>query len=384
MTNDDVDATPDGDEPTADADTPDSPAAADVEKGGAEGGSSVATGILAAERKAQTDIARRRRLLIGTGVLGLVIALAVLAVMTVLQQQANREAEEAADRAEARAAFAVAVVERAEAYEPPAVSIQRDAAELRSTLGELVAATELNDAELGRRIEVLLADLDAQKVVVDELRSRAVPEPDDLVSRDRAVTVLRELETLRAEAGALVDEVPLASNDVRTWVGVVQDVNMAVAAHIEQVESEESTNDPDELIELWRAERPALLRLSAAASAADDVAGLETWAAAHAAYAQDLLAWIDEAVALLEDGDLDTYNERFDDIFADDDPFGFNAAVAAATESALASPALLQLATLDQRAQLVLDTIDATEMVTAEQLDDTAAADTVDTADTAE
>ena len=224
--------------------------------------SSVSTGILAAERKAQSDLARRRRLLIGTGVLGLVIALAVLAVMTVLQQQANRDAELAADRAEARATFAAAVVERAESYSQPAVSVQRDADDLRSTLGELVADTALGDDELQRRIEVLLADLDQQVAVIDELRDRDVPEPaEDLVDRDRAITVLRELETLRAEAGALVDEVPVASNDVRTWVGVVRDVNAAVTAHVEQVESEEPTNDPDELIELWRAEQPALLRL---------------------------------------------------------------------------------------------------------------------------
>ena len=333
--------------------------------------SSVSTGILAAERKAQSDLARRRRLLIGTGVLGLVIALAVLAVMTVLQQQANRDAELAADRAEARATFAAAVVERAESYSQPAVSVQRDADDLRSTLGELVADTALGDDELQRRIEVLLADLDQQVAVIDELRDRDVPEPaEDLVDRDRAITVLRELETLRAEAGALVDEVPVAGNDVRTWVGVVRDVNAAVTAHVEQVESEEPTNDPDELIELWRAEQPALLRLSAAATAADDVAGLEAWAGAHQAYAQDLLAWIDEAVALLQDGELDTYNERFATIFDTDDPFGFNQAVAEATESALASPALLQLETLEQRAQLVLDTIDSTEVVTAQQLGD--------------
>jgi hypothetical protein len=330
---------------------------------------SITTGILEAERRARDDVARRRRLLVGGAVLGLVIAGAVLAVMTVLQQQANREAELASDLAEARADFAEAVVERAEDYEPPARAVEEDARALRAVLEQFLTTTETSDGELGRQVEVLLVALDADAAAVAELRARDVPEPAEVLDPTRAVIVLRELETLRAEADALADEVPLARNDVRTWLGVVRDVNEAVAAHIEQVEAEESTSDPQELIELWRAERPALLRLSAAASAADDVAGLAAWADAHEAYARDLLDWIDEAVELLQEGEIAAYNERFDELFATDDPFGFNAAVAAATEEALASPALLQLGTLEQRAQLVLDRITSTEVVTAEQLD---------------
>ncbi len=334
--------------------------------------SSVTTGVLDAERRARDEVARRRRLLVGGAVLGLVIAGAVLAVMTVLQQQANRDAELAADRAEARAAFAEAVVQRAEDYEPPALAVLQDAPALRAVLEQFLSTTETTDDELGRQVEVLLAALDADAAAVAELRAREVPEPAEEIDATRAVIVLRELETLRAEADALADEVPVARNDVRTWVGVVRDVNDAVTAHVEQVEAEEATSDPEELIELWRAERPALLRLSAAASAADDVPGLAAWADAHQAYARDLLDWIDEAVGLLQEGELETYNERFDELFATDDPFGFNAAVAAATEEALASPALLQLGTLEQRAELVLDRVTSTEVVTAEQLADDA------------
>lgn len=331
---------------------------------------SVTTGILDAERRARDETARRRRLLVGGAVLGLVIAGAVLAAMTVLQQRANRDAELAADLAEARASFAEAVVDRAEDYEPPARAVLDDAPALRGVLEQFLTTTETTDDELNRRVEILLAALDADAAEVAELRAREVPEPPELIDPTRAVIVLRELETLRAEADALADEVPLAHNDVRTWLGVVRDVNDAMTAHVEQVESEEPTSDPQELIELWRDERPTLLRLSAAASAADDVPGLAAWADAHEAYARDLLDWTDEAVGLLQDGDLDAYNERFDELFATDDPFGLNAAVAAATEEALASPALLQLGTLEQRAQLVLDRVTSTEVTTAEQLTD--------------
>ncbi len=329
---------------------------------------SITTGILDAERRARDDVERRRRLLVGGAALGLIIAGAVLAVMTILQQQANRDAERASDLAEANAAFAEAVVERAEDYEPPADAVQQDARALRGVLEQFLTTTATSDDELGRQVDILLAALDADAAAVAELRAREVPEPPEEIDETSAVVVLRELETLRAEAEALASEVPVASNDVRTWVGVVRDVNDAVAAHVAQVESEEATSDPQELVALWRAERPALLRLSAAASAADDVAGLAAWADAHEAYARDLLDWIDEAVGLLEDGDLTTYNERFDEVFDSDDPFDFNAAVAAATEEALASPALLQLGTLEQRAQLVLDRVTSTEVVTAEQL----------------
>ena len=328
----------------------------------------VTTGVLDAERRGRDQVRRRRQLLVGGALVGLLLVGAVLAVLTANQQRANREAELAADRAEARTVFAEAVVERAEDYEPPATVIRRDAPELRGVLEQFLTETEITDEELGRRVAVLLAGLEQQATIVADLRARDVPEPAPLIDPDRAVLVLRELETLRVEATALAEEVPLATSDVETWLGVVRDVNMAVAEHVAQVESEEPTSDPQELVELWRDERPALLRLSAAATAADDVPGLEEWAAAHQDYASALLEWIDTAVTLLEAGDLATYNERFEQQFGTDDPFGFDAAVAAATGPALASPALLQLDTLEQRAQLVLDRIVSTEVVTAEQL----------------
>lgn len=349
------------------------PEGAGTERTGDETGvaqDAVTTGILDAERRARDETARRRRLLVGGAVLGLVVAGAVLAVLTVLQQRANRDAEITADRAEARAAFAAAVIDRAEDYEPPARAIQQDAAALRAVLEQFITRTVTTDEELGRQVEILLVMLDDDASEVSALRDREVAEPSELIDPNRAVAVLRELEALRAEATALADEVPRARNDVRAWLEAVRDVSQAVAAHVEQVESEEASSDPQDLIELWRAERPALLRLSSAASAADDVAGLAAWADAHEAYARALLDWIDEAVALLEAGELETYNERFEELFATDDPFGFNAAVAAATEEALASPALLQLGTLEQRAQLVLDRVTSTEVLTAEQLDD--------------
>jgi hypothetical protein len=333
-------------------------------------GASVTAGVLDAERRARDQIARRRRLLLGGAVLGLVIAGAVLAVMTVLQQRANREAALEADQAEARATFAMAVVDRAEAYEPPATSVQRETAALRTAMEEFLSETVVDDAELVRQVDIRIATLDDEAATVAGLLQRDVPEPPELVDAGRAVVVLRELETLRAEADALADEIPVATVDARTWTDAVRTVNDAVAAHVEQVESEEPTSDPQELDALWRAEQPALRQLSTAAAAAADVAGLEAWAAAHEAYARDLLDWIDEAVALLEAGELEAYNTRFEQVFATDDPFGFAAGVAASTESALASPALLQLGTLDQRAQLVLDRVTSTEVVTAEQLDD--------------
>lgn len=331
---------------------------------------SVATGIIAAERQAQERIARRRRLLIGTAVLGLVVVGAVLAVMTFLQQQANTEAEEASDRAEARAAFAEVVVAQVEDYEPPANAITDDAADLRTALEQFLTETEVSDQVLATQVSTAVDRLGTAAANVEELVARDIPTPPDLIDSNRAVAVLRAMETLRVEANALAGEVSLAINDAEQWLGLVRDVNASVAAHVAQVESEEATSDPEELIALWRDERPALLRLSASATAADDVPGLERWAEAHQQYAEDLLAWIDEAVELLQDRELETYNDRFDEAFETDDPFGFNAAVANATDEALESPALLQLGVLQERAQLVLDAIATTERTAAEELGD--------------
>lgn len=330
----------------------------------------VATGVIAAERRAQADLARRRRFLVGGAVLGLVIAGAVVAVTTILQQRANTEAQRASDRIEARAAFAEDVVGQAEDYEPLATAVARDAAALRTTLEGLLTETPATDDELATEATALGTDLEAAADSLGELTARELPEPPELVDGDRAVLVLRELEQLRVEARALRDEVPAAVADGRRWLGAVRDVTDALAAHVAQVESEEATSDPGELVELWREERPGLLRLSVAAEAAADVEGLAPWAAAHERYATDVLAWIDEAVELLGDGEIDAYNDRFEELFGTGDPFDFNTAVADATDEALESPALLQLGALQQRADLVLEALMTTETTTADVLDE--------------
>lgn len=333
----------------------------------------VATGILAAEGRARDVISRRRRLLVGGAVLGLVIAGAVLVVMAVLQQRANTEAELAADRAEARSSFAEDVVDRAEAYEPPAAAARRDAGELRATLEQLLTETTSTDDELSQQADGLAGRLQQAATRIEELTELDLPEPPELVAADPALAVLQELEVLRTEASALSEEIPQALTDVELWTEMVVDVNRALADHVAQVESEEPTSDPSELAEQWRDERPALRRLATAATAAREVPGLEDWAAAHATYAEGVLAWIDEAVRLLEDRELDTYNERFEELFSDDDPFDLDASVAAATERALSSDALLQLGTLQERATLVLDAVDRTEVTAGRRLDDDAA-----------
>lgn len=327
-------------------------------------------GILAAERRAAADLQRRRRILIGSAVLGLVVVGAVVVVMAALQQQANDDAEQAAARARARAAFATELVDQAEAYEPVAASITTDAGALRSTLEELLSETDTSDEELAQRVEdeaeMLLEDAEA----ITRLTSRDVPERPELVDEGRVDVVLRELEQLRAEAGALQEEVPAAVTAARAWAQAVTAVNAALAAHVEQVEAEEVTSDPDELAAQWEAERGPLEDLAVSAGAAADVEGLGPWASAHGDYADDVLDWIDEAVTLLEGRDLDTYNDRFAELFDTDDPFGLNAAVAAATPGALSSPALLRLGTLQERTALVREAVDTTEMTAAEQLDD--------------
>lgn len=346
-----------------------STAGRDAPGGDTQRNESVATGILAAERAAQERIARRRRLLIGGAVLGLIIAGAVLAVMTVLQQRANTEAQLASARADARAEFARAVVGRSEDYEPPASAVAEDAGKLRATLEQFLTETAVADDELARRVDTLQLSLEDHAATLEALTTREVPDPPDLIDPEPAIAVLRELETLRAEAGALAEEIGVAERDVDRWLEAVRDVNQAVADHVRQVESEETTSNPSELVELWRDERPGLLRLSAAATAAGQVPGLEPWADAHQQYAVELTSWIEEAVELLQDGEIETYNERFDELFDTEDPLEFNAAVAAATDDALASPALLQLGTLRERATLVEEAVERTEVTVAEELD---------------
>jgi hypothetical protein len=238
---------------------------------------------------------------------------------------------------------------RSVALTAPARAIDLDAEQLRRTLEDMLVVSERDDDELATDRATLLAALARDAEVLRDLVTAPPPGVPALLDPDRVAPVVRGLTDATAEAAALADEVEAAVRDARAWAGAVELLAGRAAAYAATVSELPAADDPEELATLWEAEREPLESLTAAAAEAAAVAGLEELAAAYGAYATANLAWIDEAVALLEGDDAETYNERLDELFGIPDPFGFNLAVANATSAALRAPALEGLTDLRRR-----------------------------------
>lgn len=115
--------------------------------------------------------------------------------------------------------------------------------------------------------------------------------------------------------------------------------------------------DPAALLSQWDRERAVLERYRAAALAAKEVSGLSTYADAFLGYIDGTRAFIEEAITLLRQGDIERYNRRLQEVFGVPDPFGFNAAIAAATGEALGDGLILNLTRARNATNTLLDEI---------------------------
>ncbi|MFP5308644.1 MAG: hypothetical protein ACLGIR_03585 [Actinomycetes bacterium] len=266
-----------------------------------------------------------------------------------LQRSQEQAARVEAQRADARVELARDVIAAATELVEPARQMDLDAEALRRTLEDLLLVSDRTDEELAEDRATLLAALEADAERLRALVVQPTPAVDPILDRERVEPVLDGFEGARAEATALAEEAERAVADAEAWATAVELLAARAAGYAASVSDLPGTEDPDELAELWRAEREPLEALADAADRAAAVPGLEELAGAYREYATANLAWIDEAVELLGSDRAEEYNERLDDLFGVPDPFGFNLAVSRATSGALRAPALEALTDLRRR-----------------------------------
>ncbi|MDQ4130884.1 MAG: hypothetical protein M3133_07850, partial [Actinomycetota bacterium] len=75
------------------------------------------------------------------------------------------------------------------------------------------------------------------------------------------------------------------------------------------------------------------------------------------AYIDGSRTFIDEATALLRQGQIERYNQRLQEVFGVRDPFGFNAALTKATGEALGSGLVLNLTQARNATTTLMDDI---------------------------
>jgi len=314
------------------------------------------------------DTDRRARRLLAGAALSLLVVAVVFGGVRIAQDRAADAAREQAALQQQVTTLAADVLDLADVVGPTAASTEPLAGSLLVTLEEHLLASERSDAELDEERTQAVTEL---RAAADQLRDALggpAPVPGTLVPSDAADPVLLSHARLRAESTALAAEADAAADRADTWGAAVRSVTAALATHARIASEQPETTDPTELAESWRAEVAPLQALADVAADVATLPGLQAWAEAHAAFAEDSLAWVERAATLLEDGELETYNTELEETLGVDDPFGFSAALADATLAALDSPALDAVATVEARAALVVDQVEALERTAGERL----------------
>lgn len=287
---------------------------------------------------------------------GLILAALVL-IGGVLQVRSQREARRDAEVSHARYAFQQELTLAYDAMAEPARDASVALSELREILQQHLALT-------GRTGDEIAADrdtrVDALLTATDRLAAAADAPPPVVpvaLQPSAPVALTEQLAGLRSEAATLAEDLPELITRVDAWTAALARLRQDALAFVEVAESHAATTDPAQLAAQWRLERDALGPYRASAEAAASDPGLAPVAATHLAYIDANLAWIDEATALLDAGDLDRYNVRLQEVLGGDDPFAFRANLQAAIEQAFDLGVLAELATGRDRATVLLDRI---------------------------
>lgn len=275
----------------------------------------------------------------------IVVALVVLAAGgTATAFWLDQRAERAAAVQAANASVEAEIADRHRELEETTRRAADATASLRLTLEEHLTVSDRSDEQLtADRIQQqqALRDLGAQ---LDELSDRPAPELPEDADEDALADELDRLGELQGRAGELGGRLTEAAATAESWAAALGELRAQAQRYVETVENQPETHDPDRLRRLWEEEKAVLAEYRTAAESAQQVEGLEPLAQAYLDYIDANVAFADEMIALLEQGDIEGYNQRLKETFENsDDPFGFQAAIEQATDEALDMGVIEQL-----------------------------------------
>lgn len=267
----------------------------------------------------------------------IIVALVVLASAGTatafwMDQRAERRAETAAANREVRSEIA----ERERAMRDTVGAGADAAASLRLTLEEHLTVSQRTDEELAAsRVEAQQA-LQRAAQQLREIADRPEPEVPPDADEDALAPDLEQLREFDQRATELADRFDTVVDTAGRWSKALEDLRAQAQRYVDTVENQPETHDPDRLRRLWEEEKAVLNEYRAAAEAAAEIEGLAPLAQAYLDYIDANVRFADEMIALLEEGDIDAYNQRLKETFeTGDDPFGFQAAIEEGTDESL-------------------------------------------------
>ncbi|MGH3443435.1 MAG: hypothetical protein ACRDUY_15595 [Nitriliruptorales bacterium] len=258
----------------------------------------------------------------------------------VLDWRAARAAEVAAANAEVRSDIAA----RLSSIAAAATEGAEAAASLRLTLQEHLTVSDRTDEQLATDRDLqtaALADASKQLARNAEAPAPTVPESADESAINGDLDVL---ESAQEQAGELADSFAGLVDSSEQWADTLVTLRARAERYVETVDNQPNTHDPGRLLELWGEELDVLKEYREAAAQAGKVPGLEAVAEAYLTYVDANIEFAEEAIGLLKEEKIDTYNERLRETYGTADPFDFQSGVAEATQQSLEAGVLADLA----------------------------------------
>lgn len=186
----------------------------------------------------------------------------------------------------------------------------------RHQLAALAGGDE--DPELTDR---LVGELREAADELEEASRTPLPDRPDVLSVSAVDPVFERLDGLEQQAARLAERLHAVADEAETFETSRTALNTAAAAYADGAASA-SGSTPDEVAASWRDERERLDDYAAAINEAREVPALAPLANAHALLVDGMYVLTDDALADLDQGDLDGHNARLEDTLAGDDPFG--------------------------------------------------------------
>ncbi len=254
------------------------------------------------------------------------------------------------------------VDERYAAIDDAAGACLASASRLGVTLQEhlVISQPERTDAQLTVDRHVEQAALASSGRQLLDAGSAPPPELPPLADEPVLDPHLKRLAELQRVARQQARQVLTLAAASELWGAAITNLRVEAHRYVNVANADRNARgDPAALLRQWERERAVLEQYRAAALAAKEVSGLAAYADAFLGYIDGTRAFIEEAVTLLRQGQIERYNLRLQEVFGVPDPYGFNAAITAATGEALGSGLILSLTQARNATNTLIDEVAA-------------------------
>ncbi|MFA9430550.1 hypothetical protein [Egicoccus sp. AB-alg2] len=200
----------------------------------------------------------------------------------------------------------------------PAHDAQQTAAALQVVAAEAVTGSERDADRVAEDAQRLTDDLARQADRLEDAADHPLPSRPAALPVESADPLFARLQPLDDQTLTVAEHLRASANEVLALTTAATALQEAAATYAAATDDLPEGDDPDVHARAWRQERERLAAYREAVEEAADVEGLHQLAAAHGHLLDALEELAADALAALDDDDVDAYNDRVADGIGDD------------------------------------------------------------------